>query len=606
MNEIIRKNPFAVQTPEGMKAEDVIDLFVEVFSDFYHVPNPGHTFINGPRGSGKSMMFRYMLPDCQKLKLKKKINEIKYFSIYVPIKKTSINIADLGRLESHGNILVNEHLLTMFVAINCFKSFADYFDGFDGNEIKYVNLLKSFYNDDFISLVKFTGYTGEIASLEKQENIKSIFLKIHNVFNRIYHESLKYVRDLALSTDLSPYSGAICGYLDFLFPLLSKLKMLPLFPDSPIFLLIDDADNLNDTQKKVLNTWVSYRTSSEISLKISTQLNYNTFRTISGSTIDSPHDYSEVNIAAVYTSNKNKYRERVKEIVNKRLANAKINVDAEDFFPVHEKQEKRIREIYEKIKNEHPTKGKGNRPTDDAYRYATSEYIKKLLSGRSSHTYCYAGFKELVHISSGIIRLFLDPAAMMYSEMMAKDTSDDKVIDHIDPLVQNDVIREYSNQFMFQEFEKIKKDEETQNTGDQKHFLSKTDMLKNLILGMGGLFHKILISDRAERRVFSIALNDTPDEELSEVLNLGIQYGYLYESSISNKTKTGRSKLYILSRRLAAYFTLDPSSFAGYRHMNSSALKNALTNPQQFIKTMLKEKEEEPNQGSLFSVEELS
>ena len=436
--------------------------------------------------------------------------------------------------------------------------------------------------------------------------MKSIFLKIHKVCNQMYHESLNYVRRLALSTDLSPYSGAICGYLDFLFPLLSKLKMLPLFPDRPIFLLIDDADNLNDTQKKVLNTWVSYRTSAEISLKISTQLNYNIFRTISGSTIDTPHDYSEVNIAAVYTSTKNKYRERVKEIVNKRLAKVNINVNAEDFFPVYEKQEKRIKEIYEKIKNESPTKEKGKRPTDDPYRYATSEYIKELFSGRSGHTYRYAGFKELVHISSGIIRLFLEPAAIMYSEMMSRDTSDDKVIHQINPMVQDKVIKDYSEQFMHHEFEKIKKDEKFQNNGDEKPALNKIDKLRNLILGMGGLFHKMLISDRTERRVFSIALNDTPDEELSEVLNLGIQHGYLYESSISNKTRTGRSKLYILSRRLAPYFMLDPTSFAGYKHMNSSSLKISLQNHQRFIKAMSKEKEDEPSQRTLFSEEELS
>ena len=598
MSARIKKNPFDVQTPEDMTAKDVNELFVDVFTDFYQVPRQGHTFLNGPRGSGKSMMFRFMMPDCQSLHLKESINRIDYFSIYIPIKKTEINIVNLGR---HADILLNEHLLTMFVATICFESFARYFEGFNGNEKKYLTPLKSFYNDDFIPLIKITGYTGEVASLEKLDNLKSIFLKIHKVCNQMYHESLNYIRRLALSTDLSPYSGSICGYLDFLFPLLSKLKMLPLFPDSPIFLLIDDADNLNDTQKKVLNTWVSYRTSAEISLKISTQLNYNIFRTISGSTIDTPHDYSEVNIATVYTSTKNKYRDRLKEIVNKRLAKVNINVNAEDFFPAYEKQERRIREIYDKIKSEHPTKGRGYRPSDDAYRYATSEYIKELLSGRSGHTYCYAGFKELVHISSGIIRLFLDPAAIMYSEMMARDTSDDKVINHIDPMVQNEVIKEYSNQFMFQEFERIKKYEESQNTGDQKHFVNKTDKLRNLILGMGGLFHKILISDRTDRRVFSIALNDTPDEELSAVLNLGVQHGYLHESSIGDKTRTGRSKLYILNRRLAPFFLLDTSSFAGYKFINSASLKIALKNPKQFIRTTLKL--EDSNQ--LFSEEEL-
>jgi hypothetical protein len=189
----------------------------------------------------------------------------------------------------------------------------------------------------------------------------------------------------------------------------------------------------------------------------------------------------------------------------------------------------------------------------------------------------------------------------MYSEMMARDTSEDKVISQINPMVQNEVIREYSNQFMFLEFEKIKKEEESKNTGDQKHFVNKTDKLRNLIIGMGGLFHKILISDRTDRRVFSIALNDTPDKELSVVLDLGVQYGYLHESSIGDKTRTGRSKLYVLNRRLSPYFLLDPSSFAGYKFINTATLKIALKNPKQFIRTALKL--EDSNQ--LFSEEEL-
>ena len=61
-------NPFTVTSPENMSAEDTFSLFVDVFSDFPKVPDPGHMFLHGPRGSGKSMMFRYLKPDCQCLK----------------------------------------------------------------------------------------------------------------------------------------------------------------------------------------------------------------------------------------------------------------------------------------------------------------------------------------------------------------------------------------------------------------------------------------------------------------------------------------------------------------------------------------------------------
>ncbi|AZA64392.1 hypothetical protein EG345_06490 [Chryseobacterium carnipullorum] len=97
------------------------------------------------------------------------------------------------------------------------------------------------------------------------------------------------------------------------------------------------------------------------------------------------------------------------------------------------------------------------------------------------------------------------------------------------------------------------------------------------------MFRKIFVSDRTERVVFSVALNDLPDEELKEILELAIHYGYLHQSTIGNKQGTGRSKLFILSRTLAPYFKLDPTGFKGYKFMNSDLLKTSLTNPQSFI-----------------------
>src|SRR5690606_15795901 len=116
------KNPFEVNTPEGISAEDAHELFVDVFTDFYQVNKIGHAFLNGPRGSGKSMMFRYMMPDCQKISKKCKLNEIDYFSLYVPFKLTDINYSELERLRKNSNTFINEHLLTTFVASKCFSN----------------------------------------------------------------------------------------------------------------------------------------------------------------------------------------------------------------------------------------------------------------------------------------------------------------------------------------------------------------------------------------------------------------------------------------------------------------------------------------------------
>ncbi len=57
---------------------------------------------------------------------------------------------------------------------------------------------------------------------------------------------------------------------------------------------------------------------------------------------------------------------------------------------------------------------------------------------------------------------------------------------------------------------------------------------------------------------------------------------------IGNKEGTGRARLYILNRALSPFFGLDPSSFAGYKFMNSSVLEVALTNKKLFLSSFKK------------------
>ena len=577
-------NPFSVQTPEDISAKEAYELFVDVFSDFYQVPNQGHTFLHGPRGSGKSMMFRYMLPDCQALKKESSYNQLDYFSIYIPIKKTDLNIINLERLENNAQHILNEHLLVSHIASVIFKSLATLIPEEDELiEKEYHDEILQFYKNSFIQTLNFNGFTYEF--IEKNYTIKSIFLDIEKVCTKILKQTRDYINRLFLN-NVIPYEGCILSYLDFLYPLLCELKNTSFFPKGkPIFLLIDDADNLNLAQTKILNTWVSIRTSANVSLKISTQLSYKTYRTVSNQMIDSPHDYSEVNIATIYTSSKDKFYKRLKDIVEKRLKiyiNKDIN--AEDFFPWNVEQEKRIDAIAEKIRTEFPEKGRGASAADDVKRYARPDYIKSLKEKGAASSYSYAGFEQLVSVSSGIVRYFLEPAAIMFSELQPADIKD---INFIPYNVQDRVIFDYSKKYLDTEFNKSLRDENSQDLSNDKYSIS--DMLFNLLDSLGQLFHTILVSNSSERRVFSIALSSKPSKLLENILNLGVRYGYLHETTIGNKQGTGRTKLYILSRLLAPRFKIDATSFAGYKFINADILELALTSPHEFTEKMKKE-----------------
>lgn len=577
-------NPFTVQTPEDMSAQEACDLFVQVFGDFPKIPRLGHVFVNGPRGCGKSMMFRFLKPDCQMLtKNVPDLRSLDYFSIYVPLKNCDLKLTELERLEGqHASVIINEHFMVMFLADKAFASLCDLTKGLkDSGELEATTA----FAGSVASLLRRCGYADAEPSMSGCTSVGDCFARLKELFEGLFARVIVYLRQLAFRTQVLPLEGPLCGYLDFLYPLLQDLRRLPFMPGEkkPIYLLVDDADNLNLTQTRILNSWVSSRTSTSVSIKISTQMQYKTFHTVTGQTIDTPHDYSEVNISTTYTSSKRRYRERVREIVKKRLEYSEIDgVDPDTFFPANERQEEAIREIGEQRKREWPETGRGYRPDDDATRYARPDYMKGLAgTHKSGHTYSYSGFEQLVHISSGIIRFFLEAAAEMYSDVQKE--SPDGEIRSIPPGVQNRVVRDQAKEFRFDDLEKLRDD-----ASDDAPDNAVVTRLNNLVQSLGGLFRLILLSDRSERRVFSIAFVDEPSEDLRAVLALGMRYGYFHESTIGNKEGTGRTRLYILSRRLAPLFELDPTSFAGYLFLQSPVLDKAMTNPAAFVRAMEK------------------
>lgn len=617
--EVLKENPFVVLTPDDKGVHNEIELsnaqiihklFVDVFEDFKSIPQQGHVFLNGPRGSGKSMMFRFLLPDCQLIdKETIHYNELPFFSIHIPIKLTSINNPEYELIKDYGNTIFNEHVLTIYFTDLIFDSFSKLnFTNIDADKL--ISEIKDFYQKSFMKRLRQCG--GDVNSLSKfdPQTPSEAFAKIQEICSDIFVQANQYlkrnVQNLKYPNQFNAvqYNGPLCDYLSFLFPLLKDLKQITsLFPNKPFFLLIDDADNLTEAQVVVLNTWVSYRTNTEVSLKISTQLNYPSYNTINGTNIDSPHDYYDINILTTYSSSKDIYNKRVRQIIERRLnffyEGKSLTISPDDFFPSDKEQDKRIEKIKENIRLNHKAgNGRAHNVNDDIQRYAIPEYIKSLKgNAKSGSSFKYAGFDMLVSISSGIIRHFLTPASKMfnaqYRDLKLKNNKLEPTdVLLIEPAIQNEEIRNYSIVQLFDEYDKFTKDK-LQLAKDEK-YLSKINKLRNLIESLGGLFSEYIIStDRSERKVFSFAISGYVEPELKEVIELGVRLGYFHKSTIGKKNGTGKTRLYILSRILAPHFLLDPTSFSHYQFFTSEKLMRAMIKPDTFIKEMIKVREGE-------------
>ena len=566
----MNKNPFQITTPEDLSAEEMVMLFVDVFSDFQKVIDPGHVFLMGPRGVGKSMMFRYLQPDCQSLKNNCDITCLPFLGIYVPLKNTNFSMTELKRLEDrHASELLNEHILVTFFSIKIFESLLSMKQGLEKIP---ADKLMDFYKNIFLDFL--WNISEDEKNVDSNSSVVGLLKKMMSIMEKRYKSAMNYTKKLAFTKEIIPFEDELLDYLDFLLPLLDGMSNI--INQGTIYLLIDDAQCLSDTQTYILNSWVSTRTSRRVSLKISTQYNYKSFYTLQGSTIDSPHDFSLIDMASIYTgTSKSKYRNRIEEIVNKRLKLYGIEASATDFFEMDTEQEKKIRKIAEKYKKEFDEgKGRGHNRNDDAIRYARPDYIKSLAgNSKNSSTYSYSGFDQLVHLSSGVVRYFLEPAHLMYAKELTNGNSN---ISKISPGIQNEIVREEANKFLFNELDRMKIGNHEKTIPD-----SDIDMLTNLIKGLGALFRDILLSERSERRVFSIALSDEPSERVNHVLTLGIRLGYFQQSTIGKKNAIfgGRTKLYVMNRRLAPIWTLDPNGFAGYLFLKNELLEEALVNP---------------------------
>ena len=568
----MNKNPFQITTPEDLSAEEMVKLFVDVFSDFQKVIDPGHVFLMGPRGVGKSMMFRYLQPDCQSLKNNCDVTKLPFLGIYVPLKNTNFSMTELKRLEDrHASELLNEHILVTFFSVKIFESLLTMKHGLEQIGVKE---LMGFYDNVFLNFL--WSIPEEEKKIEDDCTVEDILRKMMNIMEKRYKSAMNYTKKLAFTKEIIPFEDELFDYLDFLLPLLDGMSEI--INHGTIYLLIDDAQCLSNTQTHILNSWVSTRTSRRVSLKISTQYNYKSFYTVQGSTIDSPHDYSLIDMASIYTgTNKSKYRDRIEEIVNKRLKLYGIETSAMEFFEPDFAQEEKIKEYAEKYRKAFDAgKGKGHNRSDDAIRYARPDFIKSLSgTSKNSSTYSYSGFEQLVHLSSGVVRYFLEPAHLMYAKELTNINGDEK-ISKISSSTQNIIVREEANKFLFNELDRIK-------IGKHENAIASSDidMLTNLIKGLGGLFREILLSERSERRIFSIAISDEPSEKVSNILDLGIRLGYFHQSTIGKKNAIfgGRTKLYIMNRRLAPIWTLDPNGFAGYLFIKNELLEEALVNP---------------------------
>lgn len=579
------KNPFSVKTPETLTPKDIADLFIDVFSDFPKLLTAEHTFLHGARGTGKSMMLRYLEPQVQLAANRVDLAcKLPYFAVHVPIKSPHFSLSELERLEGSPYWLMAEHFLVANILLRIVGSLKELLK----DEKNFDECIESFYQD-VVDLASSIGCDVDLFQSDGRSSLEKVKL-IERLCEKERLNAKSYLGLLSFKKELVPYENPLFGYEDFFLPFVRLVKNLDVTPSGPLYLMLDDADNLPVRMQKIINGWVSFRTTDDVCLKISTQQKYRTWRTSQGVLIESSHDFSEIDISAVYTSkNFSHYFDRVESVVRRRLEISGFkNTSPVDFFPENLKQKAALEEVKTRIASEWDAGERcSSRRSDDVNRYFMSEYVKGLASKKKTNTLSYAGFKSMVNVSSGMIRFFLEPAARMYADLEA--TSSGEKFEYIPADVQDAILYKWSEEYVLEEFNKLRNDETSQDSlGD-----NKVEKLKKLINSLGELFQSKLLSTGSERRYISFMLTDSVTRDVQGVLDLAVEWGYLSQKTIAKKEGVGRNTQYTLNRRLAPHFKLDPSGYAAHMSITPEMIRLAMEDTKAFVRERLREASEE-------------
>ena len=604
---VANPNPFWVSSPEQVDADYIARNFVDVFTDHPHLFAAANTFILGARGTGKSMLLRSLEPEVMLKRTSHTLKTLPYVGVHVPLKQAEFAVPELRRLTGYVRYVIGEHLLTMHAMFRIAGLLCRL-----ASDISQEDAAD--FANYFFDLFKASG--GSVSSpRETRESPAQATLR-H--VGEVCEQEIRGVRHFytrqPFDQQPQPYQGALTGFLDLLVPMARELRRLGSLGPAPFFLMLDDADNLPRHMQRIVNSWVSSRSTDAICLKVTTQLGYATYLTMDSRVIESPHDYDEVNLTTIYTSNSDVYAKRVREIIGRRFQNAAINSTPEDFFPADSAQASRLDQIKEEIRSKKVEGGKestrpgSSRVRDEVTRYAVPQLMRELAgSSRSSHTFSYAGFRSMVDLSSGVVRWFLEPANRMYDAVVSEHGAP---VECIPVSVQDRILATWSREF----FERLARaraqpddavavdtEEDDASLHAVGHETERYDRLKNLIDGLGRLFRSHLLDPNAsEQRVFSFMVNGRPERELHEVLELGVRLGYLQQADNAAKEAFGgRRTRYIMARRLGPYFRLDVSGYAAHLSVMPKDLEVAMRDPEGFVAARRKEDPADGRQANL-------
>ena len=264
-------------------------------------------------------------------------------------------------------------------------------------------------------------------------------------------------------------------------------------PGATVYFLLDEFENLLDFQKLVANSILKASESGHYSVKIATKkAALTTSQTLEGQEVEEPHDYSSVDVDYNISDpqERRNYKELLTAICSRILSHEAFSETAIDKLleaPLErdglstEDLEKEMAMVF------------GDRPltAEDQHRlgYAAVFRLHYKQGGRGKQ---FAGFDDLVTLSSGIIRLFLELAGLSYHFAM-QEGDDVKSGKPIGRSHQTDAAYALSNYYL---------------TTIRNNVATVGPTIQQLVIDLGDVFRSKLLRHNSEPEGSRLAVHD--------------------------------------------------------------------------------------------------
>ncbi|WP_449117243.1 ORC-CDC6 family AAA ATPase [Pseudomonas viridiflava] len=542
-------NPFDFDGAKNLPDRLLIDWFIDDHNYSRFLKSSRNVLLLGHRGCGKSMtLLYYSLPlELKKLDTPLEQKNLSHIGVYVSCSTPLARRVDHDFFEDEKfSKAISEHYFVLSIAVAIAEHCEQIVELFDTASIEELRDELFYVFDDDLP--------GD----------SSLFKCI----KRALKKELRNTQEQFLSFENRTDFTFARTFYTLIVPFLGALRSTSVLSATHFSLMIDDAQDLNDDQRLMLNSWLSYRDHSVFSFKVAlaTVVDFDR-RTSTGGSIIEGHDYIAINLEQPFQNESSQFGMLARSIIEKRLKNIGIESSPDKFFEesLEFKAELDIcwNEVIGKYTAEHPEADK-KKINDYAYKQARALYFRKRSP--KANRPIYAGLDTLIHLSSGVVRNLLLPCYWMYDDALSKSSG--KPIQSISPSIQAEVIMRESEKLWSRVRDGL--DRELDDCSKEQ-----AQQVFNLVSALGDYFRDRLFNHASEPRIITFTISErTPecDKRLLPILGLMRKAQVMYRRSGPSKDGGRQEDYYTLNRLFWPARGLDPHGQHGRASIKSSAL----------------------------------